>query len=423
MNDTGLVEEMSKCETNPGIGRVNISDIPEHFKDCIKKITDQVKSDKPTPVYFGATAGLRMLNISAPNKVEDILEAVNRTFNQDGKLTLEVAKVLTGEEEGLFAWISANQLSDTLMTEDKDTVGILDMGGASAQIAFESKIKGSQSSEVRLYGINHLIESSSNLCYGSSEAYNRVQWLLAKQGKIGEKIINPCMPKGSNLILTSSSFVKGGSQVCLNGMLPPLPVGAEFQFEGSSNPEECATLIDQIQDVEECKKKFTFCAHLVTDASLDSSTILALSTYHYAATLLELEEDFRISKANFQKEANQFCELNYEDALKHKNVNKKFLNNYCFQLKFVEGTLNRIYNLGGDWRNVRFNNLVNSKSLGWSLGFMIQATNAIPAEKPVPAVMGTVVFVLLVLITSLLIVFGVFFVRKHLHKKRPMFLC
>lgn len=46
------------------------------------------------------------------------------------------ARVISGEEEGVFGWITVNYLASTLVPQGGTTLGALDLGGASTQITF-----------------------------------------------------------------------------------------------------------------------------------------------------------------------------------------------------------------------------------------------------------------------------------------------
>ncbi len=46
------------------------------------------------------------------------------------------ARVISGEEEGVFGWLAVNQLQCTLLRSRTERWGALDLGGASTQITF-----------------------------------------------------------------------------------------------------------------------------------------------------------------------------------------------------------------------------------------------------------------------------------------------
>ena len=57
------------------------------------------------------------------------------------------------------------------------TFGVLDMGGASAQIAQQISSSGSEESDdivhIRLYGTNYTVHTYSNFCFGTEQALRR----------------------------------------------------------------------------------------------------------------------------------------------------------------------------------------------------------------------------------------------------------
>lgn len=86
-----------------------------------------------TPVMLGATAGLRMLPGS---QSDDLLEA-SRTFLKTYPFILsgdESVQIMSGENEGKFAWLAVNMLMKKLGNVPEKTVGVIDLGGGSVQM-------------------------------------------------------------------------------------------------------------------------------------------------------------------------------------------------------------------------------------------------------------------------------------------------
>lgn len=132
-----------------------------------------------TPISLRATAGLRLLGDEV---AESILASIRTLFSQYPFVftpgpTGDV-QVMTGSEEGVFAWITVNYLSgrlwdhpgppeppQALVHSHAKTSAILDLGGASTQIVFEPEFDALTNLEpqdaARLY----------KLPYGSNEYY------------------------------------------------------------------------------------------------------------------------------------------------------------------------------------------------------------------------------------------------------------
>lgn len=97
------------------------------------------------PFYFKATGGMRELSV---DDREDIMSWVrvhlcDKSFNPFF-FRSEMARVISGEEEAIFSWTGTNFLMGNLLTESEgigeafanSTIGTLDLGGSSTQIAF-----------------------------------------------------------------------------------------------------------------------------------------------------------------------------------------------------------------------------------------------------------------------------------------------
>ncbi|KAJ4851303.1 Apyrase 2 [Turnera subulata] len=88
-----------------------------------------------TPVRVGATAGLRALGADASDR---ILQAV-RDFLRDRstlKSEADAVTVLDGSQEGSYQWVTINYLLGTLGKKYSNTVGVVDLGGGSVQMAY-----------------------------------------------------------------------------------------------------------------------------------------------------------------------------------------------------------------------------------------------------------------------------------------------
>jgi len=128
-------------------------------------------------LYVKATAGLRLLPVL---QAELLLAAVGRSLSNRTHCPFSFveARVISGEEEALFGWLSANALLgrlDRAATAHSDTVAWLDLGGASAQLA-HALLPGSTTSEESAAHVLALASSHvrlvlrSHLRFGCDEA-------------------------------------------------------------------------------------------------------------------------------------------------------------------------------------------------------------------------------------------------------------
>ncbi len=86
-------------------------------------------------IIFGATAGLR----SVPNSAPKLLEAAKIAVAAAVPCTIGSFRVISGEEEGSYGWLSVQALSQRLPGQSNAAegyLGVLEVGGASMQVSF-----------------------------------------------------------------------------------------------------------------------------------------------------------------------------------------------------------------------------------------------------------------------------------------------
>ena len=102
-----------------------------------------------TRTLFMATAGVRALPPAQQARaLERCRSVLNRSaFGTSQKSLQNVSertpnvRVITGADEGLYGWIAANYAAGTLYDPPTSTVGVVELGGASAQVTFRPEKK------------------------------------------------------------------------------------------------------------------------------------------------------------------------------------------------------------------------------------------------------------------------------------------
>lgn len=102
----------------------------------IQSYLDQLFSNAPEaniPVYFYATAGMRLQPIPRQQSLYQIL---NLWFQQHPEWLLKESKTITGNDEGVYGWLAVNYQLGGFDSPDKPLAAVMDMGGASVQVTF-----------------------------------------------------------------------------------------------------------------------------------------------------------------------------------------------------------------------------------------------------------------------------------------------
>ncbi|KAL8479500.1 hypothetical protein ACS0TY_026409 [Phlomoides rotata] len=181
---------------------------PEAAAKSLSDLLEKAEASVPaelrysTPVKVGATAGLRQLEGDASDR---ILQAVRDFLKNKSSFKSEAdwVTVLDGNQEGAYQWVTINYLLGNLGKQYSSTVGVVDLGGGSVQMAYaisESdaakapKLSDGEESYVQqmyLKGRKYHLYVHSYLHYGLLAA--RAEIL-----KVDEESGNPCVLMGYN---------------------------------------------------------------------------------------------------------------------------------------------------------------------------------------------------------------------------------
>ncbi|XP_013917552.1 PREDICTED: ectonucleoside triphosphate diphosphohydrolase 3 isoform X3 [Thamnophis sirtalis] len=190
-NNTGVVSQTFKCNVKgPGISSYgsNPQEIAMPINDCMNKVKEKIPFHlhKSTPVYLGATAGMRLLRLQNESAASEVLQSI-QTYFISQPFEFRDAQIITGQEEGVYGWITANYLKGNFLEKNLwsawvhprgvETIGALDLGGASTQISFipeESMQTFNSTLQVQLFGYQYSVYTYSFQCYGRDEAEKKL---------------------------------------------------------------------------------------------------------------------------------------------------------------------------------------------------------------------------------------------------------
>uniref|UniRef100_A0A8C3LK79 Ectonucleoside triphosphate diphosphohydrolase 8 n=1 Tax=Chrysolophus pictus TaxID=9089 RepID=A0A8C3LK79_CHRPC len=396
-NNTGVVSQTFSCDVQgPGITSY-ANDPPkagDSLRECLEEALKVVPAAKQRDVsaYFGATAGMRLLREQNSSAADQVLAEIAKTI-QEYPVAFCGAQIITGEEEGAYGWITINYLLESFTKYSPkahmwvhpvaaDSFGALDLGGASTQISFAPKgsfINWNETSRFMLYGYSYNIYTHSYICYGQNEMWKRLAKELIVESPSSTLVEHPCYPKDYRETISLSSF---RTSPCTNQSDPHLPLDdRNVTLEGRSNASGCLVAVKKLFNFSACGQS--------QDCSFDgiyqppvSGQFFAFSAFYYNFKFLNLTEGQ--SLATVRETIERFCARTWEDlSSNYPEEDPERLPKYCANANYILTLLLDAYKFNEtSWNNIFFQMTVGSTNVGWTLGYMLNLTNMIPAEAP-----------------------------------------
>lgn len=364
------------------VGPESLKPLLNHAKSVLKDQGVAEERFKDFPIFLTATAGMRVLE---PTKRAGLMDAVRAYFrSSDCPFDFQEdawARVISGEEEGAFGWITVNHAAKTLGPPPAGqpppaVAGALDMGGASTQITFDPAVD----ILAGLYGfayatMDYRLYTHSFLYRGAAQALNGYIASLPKTaGAAGAaaQVTSPCHPTGYTENVTN----------------PADPSGAPLALSGSSDDAECAkqvaaSLVDKSVCLNgngaECSFNGVYQPQLPKAA-----TFYAFSGYYYSWSWLELKSDAPLSA--LQSKASSVCakskeELQAMDSLKpaKQQAGASHLYLECFNARYFLTLLHQGYGFPLDPSDTDPKVMVvpdlNGIEMSYAYGAMLHAVN------------------------------------------------
>ncbi|KAJ8414075.1 hypothetical protein AAFF_G00066730 [Aldrovandia affinis] len=397
-NNTGVVSQVLVCDVEgPGISSY-ASDPPAAGASLIACLRDAqaaipAAQQRATPVYLGATAGMRLLRMQNVTQADWVMEEVAKTIRKY-PFDFRGARILLGTEEGSYGWITNNYLLEGFIKYSFNgqwvkphggrTTGALDMGGSSTQITFTPRdpVKD-PSSEVRfrLYGSDYNVYTHSYLCYGQQQAMRLLQVQLHKRANTSQPVTHPCYHQGYTLQLTLGDLY---NSPCVEkaGTFDPTDL---VTFSGSSDHTQCLELVKAIFNFSHCA--FPDCAFDGVYQPPIHGNFIAFSAYFYTFRFLGLAPQAPLP--HVISTIQSVCRKDWA-TLKadHPNEKEKYLRDYCASANYMMTLLLEAFKFNETtWNSILFQKQVADTDIGWTLGYMLNLSNLIPSDLP-PSITG-----------------------------------
>ncbi|GAB5580261.1 ectonucleoside triphosphate diphosphohydrolase 8 isoform X3 [Prionailurus iriomotensis] len=278
-NDTGVVSQALVCQAKEGNGSSGVAWVAqsgpgissyasnpaqagESLQGCLEEALALIPEaqQRKTPLFLGATAGMRLLSQKNSSQARDIFEAVTQVLSKS-PLDFWGAELLAGQDEGALGWITINYVLGMLVKYsfsgewiqplEGTLVGALDMGGASTQITFVPGgpiLDKSTQTTFRLYGSEHSVYTHSYLCFGRDQMLSRLLAQLV-QSSSGPLVRHPCYHSGYWATLSPAALYESP---CVHTAAPPELAG-NLTVEGTGNPGACISAIRGLFNFSSCQ--------------------------------------------------------------------------------------------------------------------------------------------------------------------------
>ncbi|XP_028319340.1 ectonucleoside triphosphate diphosphohydrolase 2-like isoform X2 [Gouania willdenowi] len=393
---------------------------------CLNQAVDDIPKETHThtPVYLGATAGMRLLQKSSPDVSDQILQEVEHKI-QSYPFKYQGASILSGQEEGVFGWVTVNYLLENFIKYSftghwfrpkKPTMGALDFGGASTQITFSTDQNMEEPENVmklRLYGYNYTLYTHSYLCYGQDQVLKRLLVHIYKSQSPSETLTHPCYPVGYSLQIKLNTIFNSPCTAKLAPSTSGYDPHGSVMVLGGGHYEFCVGNVSQMFSFNSCS--YSRCSFDNVFQPNVSGSFMAFSAFFYVHSFLQRLTDITVNSPSLLEEASRrLCSMNYSQMLLLAEDEKRRLQNYCPSSVFI--TLLTLNGYGFDhasFPRISFQKKAGDTSVGWALGYMLSLSNQLPAETLgvrkalTPGAWWTLLFLFIFL------VMGVFFFVFH----------
>ncbi|XP_027932299.1 probable apyrase 6 isoform X2 [Vigna unguiculata] len=380
---------------------------PDALRGAVAELVRFAKGKVPhrewgnTVVRLAASEELEQLG---SEEAEKVLECCRRALKASGFLFKdEWARVVSGEEQGISSWVAVNYALGNLGREPQETTGIVELGGASLQVA-STKLNADLAHSLRTIRL-------------SGVTYNLYTWSLPQLASKSSKrnITNACIPRGYEYPqISDASYVKhpifqpaGNFTTCKSEAFSLLkrteasksskrnitnaciPRGYEYPqisnasyvkhpiFQPAGNFTTCKSEAFSL-----LKRTEDRCLHPACKITSSFSELLGeqdSKSFLYTSEILRMAP--RTSLFQLEEAGRHYCEDHW-DALKdqHNQIDYLDLLQYCFSSAYMLALLHDVLGIAMEEKRVGFGNEKINSHVDWTLGSFIIETMGEPLE-------------------------------------------
>ncbi|XP_028916832.1 ectonucleoside triphosphate diphosphohydrolase 7 [Ornithorhynchus anatinus] len=412
------IKQMRDRNSQPVVKKIKpgisvMAETPEHASDYLRPLLRfaaahvPVKKHKETPLYILCTAGMRLLPERQQQAILiDLVKDLPSEF--DFLFSQSQAEVISGKQEGVYAWIGINFVLGRFDHEDeaddvvsqgepagrRRTVGVLDMGGASLQIAYEVPTSASvlppdqeEAAKNLLAEFNlgcdaqhtdhvYRVYVTTFLGFGGNFARQRYEELmlnetLTRNRLLGQQtgsspespVLDPCLPVGLADVVERNGQVlhirgRGDWTACADELHPLL-----------SRPNASQASLNGIYQ---------------SPINFTSSEFYGFSEFFYCTEDV-LRIGGRYHGPTFVKAARDYCSMSwpvltqrFKNGLFSSHADQHRVKYQCFKSAWMYQVLHEGFHFPYDYPNLRTAQLVYDREVQWTLGAILYKTRFLP---------------------------------------------
>lgn len=286
------------------------------------KLVEQGVSRKQIVVSVLGTAGMRLLN---QEQQQEIYTNVVASIKNDG-FSLGKVKTISGEDEGLYSWADVNYLNNDFKSNTPN--GIVEVGGASMQVAFttNSKEPSAYIKTIKVNNKEYSVYVVSFLGLGQDQAREQMNSLPTH---------NQCYPLG---------YTNGTS------------IDGRFKFDDCLQNYAIVLANDKYKPIYDINRVPGF----------TQQNFIGLSSVYYALNFWKMGQP--PSEAKLQQNINNTCYKAYHE-LEQLYPEAYKLYNQCANAVYEDLVLYSILKMHDEQLIVL--DKINGEALTWTLGYLL----------------------------------------------------
>ena len=319
------IDIISFMTQSPGIAEIQTSQVPAYlsklFNDNLLEQIQQAskKHNSAMPkliqgIQFYSTAGMRDLSYSERAEKNTAINTWLTTWvkNKNIHLTDNIeVKTISGKEEGVYSWAAYNYISHQFK-DDLD--GILELGGASTQIAYQ---------DVNLNNASITIGGKAYPVY--SQSY-----------PLGLRVVQAALKNTDEChLLGYSDTSRGDYHLCREAAKTFISSKIGETYQGNQYVNEFGLF----------------------------------AGFYYHAKFFDVKDKYSFKR--IQEKAEQFCSLDWETAKRvYSNEDPEYMEPFCVMTAFQGALLEDNYHLS-DKHEFHPIQKVNNTKISWPMGLLI----------------------------------------------------